>query len=86
MVNVAGQQWDLFDGWNGDMRVFSFIAPSPVNSFSADLMDFFDHLTQNNGFPADSQYLISKSSSRVVLGVIRMRSDISINHSQPVRH
>jgi xyloglucan-specific endo-beta-1,4-glucanase len=59
MVNVAGQQWELFDGYNGAMRVFSFVAPSNRGSWSGDLKAFYNHLTQNNGFPASSQYLIS---------------------------
>lgn len=63
MVNILGQQWELFDGYNGAMRVFSFVAPSQRGSFSGDLKAFYNHLTQNNGFPASRQYLISASSS-----------------------
>lgn len=44
---------------NGDMNVFSFVAPSPVNSFSTDIKDFFAHLEDKYSYPADSQYLIS---------------------------
>lgn len=62
MVNVAGAQWELFDGYNGAMRVFSFVAPSQRTNWSGDLKAFYNHLTQNNGFPASSQYLISTSS------------------------
>ena len=60
-VNVAGQNWELWDSYNGAMRVFSFVTPGgQINNFNADLKAFFNHLTQNNGFPASSQYLISK--------------------------
>jgi xyloglucan-specific endo-beta-1,4-glucanase len=59
-VNVAGQTWELFDGYNGAMHVYSFVAPSNTGSFSGDVKDYFNFLTSNYGFPADSQYLISK--------------------------
>jgi xyloglucan-specific endo-beta-1,4-glucanase len=58
-VNVLGQTWELFDGYNGAMRVFSFVAPSQRGSFSGDLKAFYNHLIQNNGFPGGSQYLIT---------------------------
>ena len=59
-VNVAGRDWELFDGYNGNMHVYSFVASNPVNDFNSDLKDFFNHLTQSRGFPASSQHLISK--------------------------
>jgi xyloglucan-specific endo-beta-1,4-glucanase len=59
-VNVGGRTWELFDGYNGAMHVYSFVASSSVNSWSGDLMDFFRYLTQSKGFPASKQYLISK--------------------------
>jgi len=60
-VNVAGRNWELWYGLNGNMKVFSFVAPSPVNSFSANLKDFFNYMANNKGYPAGSQYLISES-------------------------
>ncbi|KAL2190527.1 glycoside hydrolase family 12 protein [Thermothelomyces heterothallicus CBS 203.75] len=57
-VNVAGQDWELWTGFNGNMRVYSFVAPSPRNSFSANVKDFFNYLQSNQGFPASSQYLL----------------------------
>ncbi|CAG7853242.1 Xyloglucan-specific endo-beta-1,4-glucanase A; AltName: Full=Xyloglucanase A; AltName: Full=Xyloglucanendohydrolase A; Flags: Precursor [Serendipita indica DSM 11827] len=47
---VAGRSWKLYDGYNGSMRVFSFVATSTITSFSADLMDFLKYLATNNGF------------------------------------
>ena len=41
------------------MKVYSFVASSPVNSFSANLKDFFNYLANSKGYPASSQYLIS---------------------------
>jgi len=58
-VNVAGQQWELWEGYNGAMHVYSFVAPQQRNDFSADLKAFFNYLQQNKGFPASSQYLIT---------------------------
>ncbi|KAB5540493.1 glycoside hydrolase family 12 protein [Coniochaeta sp. 2T2.1] len=57
-VNVAGRSWDLWIGYNGAMRVYSFIAPSPVKSFNADVKDFFKYLQTSQNFPASEQNLI----------------------------
>ncbi|KAK4128067.1 glycoside hydrolase family 12 protein [Parathielavia appendiculata] len=57
-VNVAGRTWELWVGYNGSMKVFSFIAPSPINSFSANVKDFFNYLQSSQGYPASSQHLI----------------------------
>lgn len=61
-VNVAGRNWELFYGYNGAMQVYSFIAPSPLNSFNANLKEFFTYLTNSKGFPASQQNLISELS------------------------
>ncbi|KAK6865251.1 glycoside hydrolase family 12 protein [Apiospora arundinis] len=58
-VNVAGKTWELWDGYNGAMHVFSFVAPSQSNSFNANIKDFFNYLSSNKGFPANNQYLIT---------------------------
>jgi hypothetical protein len=42
------------------MKVYSFIAPSPVTSFSANVKDFFTYLASSKSYPASSQYLISR--------------------------
>ncbi|KAK8058047.1 endoglucanase a precursor [Apiospora phragmitis] len=58
-VNIAGHTWDLDTGFNGAMRVFSFLAVNrPINSFSADVKDFFNYLIQRQGFPASNQYML----------------------------
>jgi len=60
MITVAGRQWDLWVGMNGDMKVFSFLPPAGVvlNSFSTDVKLFFNHIQACNGYPASSQNLI----------------------------
>jgi xyloglucan-specific endo-beta-1,4-glucanase len=60
-VNVAGRSWDLWIGYNGAMKVFSFIAPSPIKSFSADVKQFYNYLQSSQGFPASQQNLIGES-------------------------
>lgn len=59
-VTVAGQSWDLWVGMNGSMKVFSFIAPSPRNSFNADIKQFFTYLQNSQSYPASNQNLLSK--------------------------
>ncbi|KAG7440470.1 concanavalin A-like lectin/glucanase [Guyanagaster necrorhizus] len=57
-VTIAGYTWDLYYGSNGSNYVYSFLTAdgSAIKSFSADLMDFFDYLTSNEGL-STSQYL-----------------------------
>jgi xyloglucan-specific endo-beta-1,4-glucanase len=57
-VTVAGRSWDLWVGMNGQMRVYSFVAASPVTTFSADLKLFFNHLQTTQNYPASKQNLI----------------------------
>ncbi|KAK1976012.1 family 12 glycosyl hydrolase [Colletotrichum cereale] len=55
---VAGRAWNLYKGTNGQMTVFSFVAPSNVQSFSGDLKAFAAYLVASQGLPA-SQILQS---------------------------
>ncbi|KAK0389966.1 hypothetical protein NLU13_3539 [Sarocladium strictum] len=58
-VKIAGYSWDLYTGWNGRMRVYSFLsAQGSLNFFSADVMLFFNYLTKNYQFPASRQYML----------------------------
>lgn len=61
-VNVGGRTWDLYVGYNGSMKVFSFVASSPITNYSGNMKDFFNYMTSNEGFPASQQNLISESS------------------------
>ncbi|XMA10279.1 hypothetical protein WAI453_003070 [Rhynchosporium graminicola] len=58
-VNVGGYAWNLWAGYNGSMRVYSFVAASPVTNFSSNLMQFFTYLASSQGFPASQQHLIT---------------------------
>ncbi|RAQ42323.1 xyloglucan-specific endo-beta-1 [Aspergillus flavus] len=53
---VGGQSWSLYSGPNGQMTVFSFVASSTTEDFSADLNDFLKYLQEEQGMPS-SQYL-----------------------------
>lgn len=60
-VNIAGQNFELWDGYNGAMHVYSFVTTGQINSFNADIKNFFNYVASNRGFPASNQHLISKS-------------------------
>ncbi|KAH8602383.1 endoglucanase [Bisporella sp. PMI_857] len=58
-VTLAGYSFNLYFGYNGAMKVYSFVATSPpISSFSADVKQFFNYLTNNYAFPASNQYLL----------------------------
>jgi len=61
-VNVNGQNWELWIGYNGSMKVFSFIAQGTTNSWSGDAKQFFSYLERAQGFPSSQQNLIGKLS------------------------
>jgi len=56
--SIAGTSWKLYFGYNGSVKVYSFVASSQVTSFSGDLLGFLKYLQTNNGFPS-SQYVKS---------------------------
>jgi xyloglucan-specific endo-beta-1,4-glucanase len=63
-VTIAGYKFDLYFGYNGSMKVYSFVTPtpnSPYTTFNADIKLFFDYLVQSQGYPASTQNLIGES-------------------------
>ncbi|OJJ07304.1 hypothetical protein ASPVEDRAFT_46645 [Aspergillus versicolor CBS 583.65] len=58
-ATVSGATWELWNGMNGDMEVFSFVAANPLTSWSADIKEFWTYLGDQQGYPAASQYLIN---------------------------
>ncbi|KAL2062840.1 hypothetical protein VTL71DRAFT_5912 [Oculimacula yallundae] len=48
-ATILGTKWNVFKGPNGDVTVFSFIAPSNQEKFSGDLNLFFKYLTTSQG-------------------------------------
>ncbi|KAK4445226.1 endoglucanase [Podospora aff. communis PSN243] len=59
-VQIQGRRWELWDGYNGAMRVWSFLPASggEICEFKADVREFFGYLEQERGFPAAEQNLI----------------------------
>lgn len=57
-VTLAGNSWKLYNGKNGQMNVFSFVAEKQINSFNGDLMEFVKEVTGKHGMPS-SQILTS---------------------------
>ncbi|KAI0877110.1 family 12 glycosyl hydrolase [Hypoxylon argillaceum] len=55
---IGGVSWKLYDGYNGNTHVFSFVAASQVTSFTGDIKAFLTYLSTNNGL-STSQYLTS---------------------------
>jgi hypothetical protein len=69
-VTVAGRSWDLWVGMNGQMRVYSFVAASPVTTFSAALKLFFNYLQTTQNYPASKQNLIGRPFlHRLTMGI-----------------
>ncbi|CRK45335.1 hypothetical protein BN1723_006562, partial [Verticillium longisporum] len=48
---IAGTTWRLYQGSHSQMNVFSFVAPSNIRSFNADLYAFVNYLAANHGLP-----------------------------------
>lgn len=50
-VTLAGSSWKLYNGKNGQMNVYSFVAVNTVQSFKGDVMEFVNYLTSKQGMP-----------------------------------
>ena len=59
-VTIGSYKFDLYYGFNGAMKVYSFLPPqgTTYNTFNADIKNFFKYLVQNQGFPQSTQNLI----------------------------
>jgi len=82
-VNVGGRSWSLYVGYNGSMKVFSFVAPSTVSNFSGNIKEFFNYMANSEGFPAGSQNLITLqfgtepfTGSKTTLDVSRFSAEV----------
>ncbi|VUC27037.1 unnamed protein product [Clonostachys rosea] len=61
-VRAAGLDWALHIGYNGAMKVFSFVAANPVTRFDGGIVDFFYLLRDMQGYRMTSQYLLTLQS------------------------
>jgi xyloglucan-specific endo-beta-1,4-glucanase len=55
---IGGSSWSLYQGTNAATTVYSFFASSQIESYSGDLVDFFNYLVSSQGF-SNSQYIQS---------------------------
>lgn len=79
-ATLAGGQWDLFYGLNGQMKVYSFVAASgSVDSFEGDLTEFSDYLIENHDVAASQLVLSVGGGSEPFEGV-----DVSFTTSRYV--
>lgn len=68
-VELAGRTWDLYTGYNGQMRVYSFLPPSgDIRDFSCDIKDFYNYLEKAHAFPAKEQNIIGELLCRGTRG------------------
>ncbi len=56
--NVGGRTWDVWRGINGSNNVISYVAPSPITSWSFNVLDFVNDI-RNRGAITNSWYLTS---------------------------
>ncbi|WP_082373319.1 hypothetical protein [Nocardia sp. NRRL S-836] len=57
-TNVGGRSWQVWRGSNGSNNVISYVAPSPINSWSFNVLDFVNDV-RNRGAITSSWYLTS---------------------------
>ena len=83
-VTIAGRDWDLYFGYNGEMKVYSFLPPddNPISDFSGDVKEFFDHLTSSQSFPESTQYMLSEPNRRAcsLCGTLTSWDSLSVRH------
>jgi Glycosyl hydrolase family 12. len=56
-TTINGVTFKLYEGLNGSMTVYSFVAESTTTSFSGDMLEFFTYLVDNEGL-SFSLYLV----------------------------
>ncbi len=57
-ATVGGRQWEVWQGSNGSNAVISYLAPSPIQSWNFNVLDFIRDV-QNRGAITSSWYLTS---------------------------
>ncbi|KAL3454118.1 xyloglucanase 2 [Aspergillus insuetus] len=55
---LGGSAWSLYQGTNAATTVYSFVASSPIEAYSGDLVEFLEYLVSDQGFSA-AQYVQS---------------------------
>ncbi|MEV4345870.1 cellulose binding domain-containing protein [Actinoplanes sp. NPDC049596] len=57
-ANIGGRSWQVWQGSNGSNAVISYVAPSPITSWSFSVLDFIRDV-QNRGAITNAWYLTS---------------------------
>ncbi|HTQ17835.1 MAG TPA: hypothetical protein VML93_10980 [Mycobacterium sp.] len=57
-TTIGGKPWQVWKGSNGQNDVISYVAPSPINSWSFNVLDFVNDV-KSRGAITDSWYLTS---------------------------
>ena len=57
-TTIGGRTWEVWQGSNGSNAVISYVAPSPIASWSFSVLDFIND-TRNRGLITNSWYLTS---------------------------
>ncbi len=57
-TTIGGRTWQVWRGSNGSNNVISYVAPSPINSWSFSVLDFINDV-RNRGAITSSWYLTS---------------------------
>jgi hypothetical protein len=57
-ANIGGRTWEVWRGSNGSNAVVSYVAPSPITSWSFSVLDFIND-TKNRGAITSAWYLTS---------------------------
>ncbi|WP_436534918.1 GH12 family glycosyl hydrolase domain-containing protein [Actinoplanes sp. HUAS TT8] len=57
-ATIGGRSWDVWQGSNGSNAVVSYVAPSPISSWSFSVLDFVNDV-KNRGAITSSWYLTS---------------------------
>jgi cellulase/cellobiase CelA1 len=57
-ITIGGRTWQVWQGSNGSNNVISYVAPSPINSWTFSVLDFINDV-RNRGAITNSWYLTS---------------------------
>ncbi|MEU5042241.1 GH12 family glycosyl hydrolase domain-containing protein [Streptomyces griseorubiginosus] len=87
-ATVGGRQWQVWSGNNGGNDVLSFVAPSPIDSWNFDVMDFVRQavsrgLAQNNWYLTSIQAGFEPWQNGAGLAVNSFSSTVNLGGSTP---
>ncbi|KAJ6485421.1 glycoside hydrolase family 12 protein [Mycena vitilis] len=81
-ASVNGVAWKLFQGTIKTWTIFSFVAPTEITKFDADLKPFMTFLTQKHGVPSSHFLVQAQAGTEPFEGSATLKTDsysLSIN-------